>query len=248
MSIPKIVHQIWIGDNEKPDAWMKTIRDFCRDYKYQYKLWDEESIKSLCFDDTPGLERVYKETTRLSGKCNILRLLILKKYGGIYIDADCVVLHPEKFNKFIKKNNGKTFLSWESLDKSHFKAFSKNTRKNSDMYGRKKIIANSIIGSKKEHPFINVLLDNIPAYYNEHAGKGTWRETGPGYTVNMYDIFNNDIDDLCIYPMNVFYPKGWIGPMKGDEHLKYMKSKSLFFQYGYSTNNFSKKKTLKIKR
>jgi hypothetical protein len=109
------------------------------------------------------------------------------------------------------------------------------------MYGRKKIIANSIIGAKKGHPFVKFLLDNAPLYFWEHYGKGSWRETGPGYTANMYDAFKHRGDDVHIYPMNVFYPTGWNKATRLDQHLDYNKSKSLFFQYGYSTHNYVKK-------
>jgi hypothetical protein len=217
---------------------MYNIHSFCKIYNYKYTLWTEKSISGLNFDEFPGLKHIYNATERLSGKCNILRLLILYYYGGIYIDADCVILNYENLVKFLKKNGDKTFLAWEDLTDEHLKKFAKNTQENSDMHGRDKIIANSIIGAKKGAPFIKMLLDQAPLYFWEHYGKGTWRETGPGYTVNMYDLYRGD--DICIYPMKTFYPKGWLRVTRADQHLDYIKSKSLFFQYGYSTNNFAK--------
>lgn len=239
VGIPHHIHQIWIGTNPKPTIWMKTIKDFCNKYGYKYTLWTNTSIKQLNFDNFPGLKDIYLATERLSGKCNILRLLILYYYGGIYIDADCVFLHPEKFTQFLESNNDKTFLAWEDLTTEHFKKFSTNTKANSDMYGRQKIIANSIIGAKKGDYFIENLLREMPLYFWEHYGKGTWRETGPGYTANMYDLYKNN--NVHIYPMSTFYPIGWTKPTRPDQHLDYIKSKSLFFQYGYSTHNFAKK-------
>lgn len=239
VDIPHHIHQIWIGSDPMPTEWMKTIRDFCDKYNYKYTLWTNASVKRLNFDEFPGLKDIYMTMTRLSGKCNILRLLILYYYGGIYIDADCVFLHPEKFTQFLKENRGNTFLAYESLTEEHFKKFSKNNIENSDMYGRKQIIANSVIGSKKGAPFIKTLLQNAPLYFWTHYGKGTWRETGPGYTANIYDLYKGN--DVCIYPMRTFYPIGWTEPTKPDQHLDYIKSKSLFFQYGYSTHKFANK-------
>jgi mannosyltransferase OCH1-like enzyme len=239
VGIVRHIHQIWIGSNPLPIEWMYNIHSFCKIYNYKYTLWTEQSIKSLNFDEFPGLKDIYNATERLSGKCNILRLLILYYYGGIYIDADCVILNFENLVKFLKKNGDKTFLAWESLIDEHFKKFSKNTQENSDMYGRDKIIANSIIGAKKGAPFIKMLLDQAPLYFWEHYGKGSWRETGPGYTVNMYDLYKGD--DVNVYPMRTFYPSGWHNITRTDQHLDYIKSKSLFFQYGYSTNNFAKR-------
>ena len=239
VGIPRHIHQIWIGSNPRPVEWMQNVQKFCRDYDYKYTLWTEESIQSLTFDEFPGLKDIYTATERLSGKCNILRLLILYCYGGIYIDADCVFLHPENFVEFLKKNTDKTFLAWETLTREHLEKFGKPTKENSDMYGRRKIIANSIIGAKKCAPFIKFLLIQAPLYFWEHYGKGSWRESGPGYTANMYDLYKDG--DVHIYPMSTFYPKGWLRVTRVDQHLDYIKSKSLFFQYGYSTNNFHKK-------
>jgi hypothetical protein len=238
--IPKVVHQIWIGNNPIPHEWIKTIKDFCDDYAYTYKLWTEDCIDELWRDEFPGLRDVYNSTERLSGKCNILRLLILFYHGGIYIDADCVLLHPEKFVEFIQENKGETFFAWEKLSQEHFKKFSKPTLENSDMHNRKKIIANSIIGACKGDKFIELLLAYMPKYYWENYGKGTWRESGPGYVANVYDLYRDKIKNVRIYSMNTFYSKGWVGGITKDQHLDYTKSKGMFFQYGYSTNNFAK--------
>jgi len=239
-SIPKRVHQIWIGKDPRPDEWMESIKEFCSANDYEYKLWNEDSIDQLKFDEFPGLKDVYNSTERLSGKCNILRLLILYYYGGIYIDADCVLLHSEKFSQFLEKNGDNTFFAWEKLSEEHFKKFSKNTLENSDMYKRKKIIANSIIGCKSHDKFIELLMVYMPKYFWENYGKGTWRESGPGYVANVYDLYKNQLDNVHIYSMNTFYSKGWVGSVTKNQHLDYTKSKGIFFQYGYSTNNFAK--------
>lgn len=240
------IHQIWIGDNPMPRSWLKTVEDFASDYKFKYTLWDDTSIKELPFDEFPGIEKVYKETERFSGKCNILRLLILYKYGGLYIDADCVLLHPDKLYKLLEDDKSKTFFAWEKLTDYHFKKFSKKTEGNQDMHGRRRIIANSVIGSSKKAPFIKKLLEDIPAYYEVYKGSGTWRETGPAYTANIYDKYPELHNDIYVYPMSVFYIKGWHKVKQGD-HLNYMKSKGIFFQYGYSTNKFGKVNTRKLK-
>jgi hypothetical protein len=223
-----------------PTLWMKNITDFCKDYNFKYTLWRESDLQSLWNSTHSELKKVYRKTLRKSGKCNILRLLILYNFGGIYIDADCVFLHPEKFTSFLTKNKEATFLSWETLTHEHISKFSKDTKKNSDMEGKKKIIANSIIGAKKGDPFIKLLLDEMPAFFKIHEGKGSWRESGPGYVANIYERAGSIADNVHVYPMSTFYPKGWLKITKDDQHLDYTKSKSLFFQYGYSTNNFHK--------
>jgi mannosyltransferase OCH1-like enzyme len=148
-SIPKIIHQIWIGENVMPNEWIDTVKDFAKKYGYTYKLWRNDNIKTLDWTAFAGIKNTYDkmEKKSLAGCSDIIRLLALYEYGGIYIDADCVLLHPEKFVQFLQENKEKTFFAWEKLSQEHFKKFSKPTLENSDMYKRKKIIANSIIGN-----------------------------------------------------------------------------------------------------
>ena len=43
MTIPKIIHQLWIGPKPRPYKFMKTWEDKHPDY--EYILWNEEEIK-----------------------------------------------------------------------------------------------------------------------------------------------------------------------------------------------------------
>ena len=92
--IPKIVHQIWIGENKRPDIWMDTVKKFCNDYGYEYKLWDDNTVNTLnlinkqYYDMEPQIH-LNKKNYQL--KADILRYELLYSFGGIYIDADIVI-------------------------------------------------------------------------------------------------------------------------------------------------------------
>ena len=83
--IPKIIHQIWLGDKPKPEM-MQTWID--KNPDYEYKLWTEDNLPELVapvhFHACPSL----------AGKSDILRYQLLLMYGGIYIDADCECITP----------------------------------------------------------------------------------------------------------------------------------------------------------
>ncbi len=91
MSIPKIIHQIWIGPNKQPDIWINTWRiDYINKYKnYEYMLWNNENIKNI-LNKYPKFEEMINTEIEYCGKADMLRYLILYEYGGIYIDADSV--------------------------------------------------------------------------------------------------------------------------------------------------------------
>jgi len=80
--IPKIIHQIWIGD-EPPkfisDA-METVKSFHPDYTYI--LHDNSALEK--YNITIG--------TKHSFSANILRVKVLSEFGGWYIDADTIAL------------------------------------------------------------------------------------------------------------------------------------------------------------
>lgn len=86
-SIPKIIHQIWIGPYAKP-VDLGAVANLFPDY--EYKLWRERDLPIL-----PPL--VSNQIVRYANKSNyayqadILRYFLLKEYGGIYIDADISV-------------------------------------------------------------------------------------------------------------------------------------------------------------
>jgi inositol phosphorylceramide mannosyltransferase catalytic subunit len=88
--IPHVFHQIWLG----PDPFPKEFRDYQRSWLrhnpgWELHLWTE--------DDLPGdLRRVeaYERLRQPAERSDILRLELLHRQGGIYLDADFECLRP----------------------------------------------------------------------------------------------------------------------------------------------------------
>jgi len=47
MSIPKIIHQLWIGDKPRPSKLMDTWRD--KNPDFEYICWNEEEMQKRKF-------------------------------------------------------------------------------------------------------------------------------------------------------------------------------------------------------
>lgn len=228
------IHQIWIGDNPLPTAWTDTVKDFAKKYDYTYKLWTDSSVKELGMDEIPGLKTLYTSFGReLAGRADILRLLILYKYGGIYIDADTVIMKPEKFHRFLKKNTTGVFFGWENLTAAR-------TRKLG--IGVRRLVANGIIGAEAQHPFLKDLLEGIVDHSaNISDTKDAWKHVGPYYVTKRYMALKKDFPDVHIFPMRYFYPRPWAGITDPELHTKVkIPGSSMLFQYGYTTNRFDK--------
>jgi len=213
MGIPKIVHQIWIGPNKQPDIWMNTVKDFCSKFGYEYVLWD-----NYASDNFPLKNRKeYDLIPLMCGKADILRYEILYKFGGIYIDADSVILNPEKLHVLISEFNSDCGFGWSQPDKA--------------------VIANGVILSSVNSAFMKECIEVISTI--NVLASHPCVVTGP-YMIS--DRFNKDREkfDIKLYDSSVFYPSGWWGTTTIDSH-KTMKfpEESVMYQYGYSTNFLS---------
>ena len=211
---------------------MQTVKDFASTYGYSYKLWTDSSVKQLDFDAIPGLKALYNSFEKeLAGQADILRLLILYKLGGVYIDADTVVMKPEKFHRFLEKNEG-VFFGWENLTAAR-------TRK-LGLGKIRRLVANGIIGAAEErHPFLKALLEGIVENSKETGKEEAWKMVGPLYVTKMYMSLKKKFPDVHVFPMKYFYPRAWAGITDPELHTKVkIPGESMLFQYGYSTNKF----------
>ncbi len=83
--IPKIIHYVWVGDNEKPEIVLKCINSwekFCPDYKIIQ--WNKNSFKEI---DNLYVKQAF-ECKKWAFVSDYLRLYALKQYGGFYFDTD----------------------------------------------------------------------------------------------------------------------------------------------------------------
>jgi hypothetical protein len=228
--IPKIIHQIWIGENKMPSIWMDTYKnDYVNMYKdYKYILWNESNIARL-FDEFPIYKIVYELECTYNGKSDILRYLILYKYGGIYIDADSVWINNKNYDELLEQvNNSGVFVSSEPNSTA---------------------ICGGIMGSTKNNIHMKNLIIGVEKYILEKNGKikiinyrrirkinGVCKIIGPIYMHN-YLIDKN----VTIFPSVYFYPMNWHGVSSIDEHKKInLPKESYSFQYGYTTNDLKK--------
>jgi len=180
MSIPKIIHQLWIGSKPAPMTLMDTWKEKNPDFEYIF--WNEAEIIKRnmvfrCQDKIDDIEEI-------NGKADIMRWEILYKYGGVFLDADSICIEPideELLNK-------KCFAGWEHEEV------------------RPGLIATGTMG----FPIHDTLVKNAIEWIlkNEVSQrKGTmmaWQSVGPGLLTRMYNVLN--YTDLHIFPSYSFLP------------------------------------------
>ena len=92
IQIPKIIHQIWVGEREMPEhckQFTQKMKDLHPDW--DVKLWGNEVFTELYKDD-PYLQNYIKdpELYKWAFISDRVRMLLLRDYGGIYCDVDAM--------------------------------------------------------------------------------------------------------------------------------------------------------------
>ena len=212
MYIPKIIHQIWIGPNKRPDCWMDSVRDFCKDFGYEYKLWDDASVSSFQMIN----RLIYDLHPMYNAKADILRYELLVHYGGVYIDADSVIIRPEKFNRLLSEFNEDAGIAFEKDNE---------------------FMCNGVCISKPNSKFFTACIYAIPTRnFDQHP----WVATGPMLVSDVYNVGGKQFG-VKVYPSKTFYPIPWHGINSIDVHKTMtIPEESVMFRYGYSTNNLEK--------
>ena len=178
--IPRIIHQIWIGNKVCPINLINSVKE--KHPEIEHILWTDDEIKKR--NMTFVCQKQIDEIGAFCGMADIMRYEILYKYGGIYIDADSLCL--ESLDNFFFENTGFAVYENEKL--------------------RSGLIANGTLGFVKQHPILKDMIEHIKN--NEvsilKTGKQPWQTTGPLLLTTKYNtgLYN----DIKIYPSYYFYP------------------------------------------
>lgn len=103
--IPKIIHYCWFGRGEMPQlakdciaSWHKYMPD------WEYKLWNEDNFD---VNSIPYTKEAY-EAKKYAFVSDYVRLWVLEKEGGLYLDTDV-----EVFKSFEELMRYKAFAGFE---------------------------------------------------------------------------------------------------------------------------------------
>jgi inositol phosphorylceramide mannosyltransferase catalytic subunit len=142
--IPRILHQIWVGADPFPEDYARYQETWLDHHpSWEFRFWTEENLPD-------GLRRP-EAAERLRApaeRANILRLELLWRFGGVYVDTDFECLR-----------------SIEPLieDKDFFISLAKPGRVN-----------NALMGSVAGHPILDEALDRIrPREFFGHDKEAT---------------------------------------------------------------------------
>eukprot|EP00183_Erythrolobus_madagascarensis_P005548 CAMPEP_0185843942 /NCGR_PEP_ID=MMETSP1354-20130828/297_1 /TAXON_ID=708628 /ORGANISM="Erythrolobus madagascarensis, Strain CCMP3276" /LENGTH=863 /DNA_ID=CAMNT_0028543537 /DNA_START=60 /DNA_END=2651 /DNA_ORIENTATION=- len=211
--IPRHIHQIWVGPKEPPCVWLDSWSvEFVNKFpEWEYTLWTDEQVAELPMinQDLYDQERMYQ------CKADILRLEILYKHGGVYIDADVVSLLKSLDEVLNSADDTKFVISYEPDTKD--KPYS--------------VIGNSIIAVTPQHPLILMLIKYIRNIYpHKRPHHGVEWVTGPLAFTKV--LIHADMP-FTRPPTHYFYPQFHYIPNPDAISLNAFPD-SLAFQFGYT--------------
>jgi mannosyltransferase OCH1-like enzyme len=154
-AIPRIFHQIWIGEDPFPREYAAYQKSWLkRNPGWELRFWREENLPS----DLRRTE-VYERLRQPAERSDLLRLEVLHRYGGVYVDSDFECRRPLE-----PLLEGVTF----------FVAYLKPGR-----------INNAIVGSVPGHPILERAIGE--ARPRETWGIVDKHGTGPHFLGRMLD-------------------------------------------------------------
>ncbi|MGB8702355.1 MAG: glycosyltransferase [Thermosynechococcaceae cyanobacterium] len=191
--IPKIIHQIWIGNrqiphnlNEYQKTWIEKNPD------WEYKLWTNEEVKEYTFCNEE-LKFLFSQSLTLGERVDVLRYDILYQYGGIYADCDCICLKP--FDIFAHRYDffaGIFQPMFATMENAVF-------------------LQNCLVGAKPKHPIIKkialLMHQNWDDVKNEEdAASTTLQRTFLSLTHAVVSASGQDNNIDIVMPPSYFFP------------------------------------------
>jgi len=229
--IPKIIHQVWIGDLSRAYcSWMDSFRiNFIQENPdWRYKIWTRELYESKYGPMVLG--RAFDRETKVASKADILRYEVVWREGGIYMDADSIWLN-NSFNFLIGMASATGFFAVlhdeipEHLGINHY--------------------MNGVFGASKCHPAMEHIvraMDLLHADMFYEQKMVFYKRTGPFFFSNALRGFKPAVIDR-----DIFAPGSWFFEIGNStfeasiaERMSMMKSAypdALTFQIGVNTHN-----------
>lgn len=215
--IPKIIHQLWIGDAPIPINALNSVKNMNQNYEYMF--WTEKTIEERLKINS-RYQRKIDNHSAIWGKADMYRYLILEKYGGIFVDADMVCIEP--FDDFLLN---KAFFCWENE------------------IARPNLCATSLQGYPPHHIIPKTAIDWIMNNNTniEEVNIPSWRIVGPGLLTHIYHNLLTDKSVVNVMPSYLGLPDHHTGTKYKGHGKVYMTH-----EWGSTHHTYNKINIMKI--
>lgn len=193
-TIPKIIHQVWGGDNPLPKHFVEfsgTWKEHHPEWKYEF--WDDARIDKFVKEHYPQYYDMFNDFAYNMQRWDTVRYMMMDIYGGIYADFD-----SECFKPIDELIDGMECL------------FSLEPNESAKINKTEIQLATAIMGSAPGHPFMKDVIKNIFDNFKKvdftnitTKVMDVVRSTGPVMLTNSYDNYPHR-EDINIIPHKYF--------------------------------------------
>lgn len=179
MAIPKKIHYVWVGGNDKPKDIKKCMKTWQKHLQgYEIIEWNE---KNFDIDSHPFVKAAYK-AKKWAYVSDYIRAYVIYNEGGIYLDTDVILL--DNFDDFL---NHKAFVGFENYDHPF----------------------TAVFGAEKHHPLLKKMLDyydNLDTYKFDFKNNNTISVSD--ILINDFGCIPNNTkqelkNGIIVYPDNI---------------------------------------------
>ena len=186
--IEKIVHYVWLGDNEIPVKFQDYINGWKQLHsEWQFILWNENNfdVESNSWVNAAVKQKNY------SLAADIIRSYVLLTHGGVYLDLDVEILKP--LDSLVEEND--FFIGYET-----------------DLW-----FGCAILGAKKGHRIIKEVYDRYLVLYDIIKSKSNMlcvlnfsAVIKRLYGVKLNGKTQKIADNAMLYSADWFFPKNYM--------------------------------------
>jgi inositol phosphorylceramide mannosyltransferase catalytic subunit len=179
--IPRIFHQIWVG-GPLPDTFARWAAGWRKLHPaWDYYLWgDAEPVTGLINQDLYDRAEEFCPGFEGQLRSDIMRLEILHRFGGVYLDTDFECLRP--IDPLLE--DVRSFACWEIQDQ---------------------VINNAVLGAEPGDLFISYLIHTLAGSVQTGKGRRPSKISGPHFITARWRASEAPTRPW-IYPEGYFYP------------------------------------------
>jgi hypothetical protein len=189
-SIPKTIHQSW-KTAEVPERWRPLQRSWPeRHPSWEYRFWTDRDNRALIAEHYPDLLELYDSYRLDICRAELARYMVLRKFGGLYVDLDFEALRP------VDPLLDDSELVFATEPQNHAEREPVRER------GLKRIVCNAFIASAPEHPFWTSIVEQLQRSRDLPNPLDT---TSVFLFTRVYEAFSGR-DAVRLLPSETIYP------------------------------------------
>ena len=193
IKIPKIIHQIWVNENELPDTFSELVKTWKENHpNWEYRLWDEKAIKDLITTHFSEFLPYYEAFEHDIQRWHSARYLILLHWGGLYVDIDSECFAPID----LLLSNSSCCVGMEP-------------EAGTMEYNKQRVAGNAFVASVSGHSYLKAIIEDIQTNFHRQFSPIPFYQimesTGSFLTSRVYNT-HSEKEDITLIPAELVTP------------------------------------------